>query len=332
MVEGGPPHPGSLGERAGVWQRYWATGASHSFAGSLPADYGSTIGRFWAGVFDALPSGARVLDIGTGSGVLARLWAGHPAHATPGARLDAIDIVPTPAPWFASLPPALRERIQFHPGTRAEALPFAPGSIDLAISQYGLEYAPLGPATAELRRVLAPHGRIALIAHHAHGAPARIAHADCRHAEWLDAPDGLLDLLESLLPLIAEGRSAEGRARLSASPEANALRLRMNAVLGELVARAEQPEADLCHEALDTVKRQIALAQGGALDAALDGLRGWRQTLADTRLRARELIACALDEDGIARFARQLAGPGQKAHWAPLFVDGTLLGWTLRID
>lgn len=332
MVEGSPPRPGSLKERAGVWQRYWTTGASHSFAGSLPADYGSTIGRFWAGVFDALPPGARVLDIGTGSGVLARLWAGHPAHATPGARLDAIDIVPSPAPWFASLPPALQERVRFHPGTRAEALPFASGSIDLAISQYGLEYAPLGPATAELRRVLTPCGRIALIAHHAHGAPVRIAHADCRHAEWLDAPDGLLDLLESLLPLIAESRSAEGRARLSASPEANTLRQRMNIALAELTARAEQPDADLCHETLETVKQQVALAQSGALTAALDSLRGWRQTLADTRLRARELIACALDENGIAQLARQLAHPDQKPHWAPLFVDGTLLGWTLRID
>jgi malonyl-CoA O-methyltransferase len=93
----------------------------------------------------------RILDVGAGTGaLLAALRARWPA-----AALCGVDL----AHGMAS---AARRRAAVAVGD-AEALPFPAGRFDLVVSTSSLQWLPdLGPPLAEMRRVLAPGGVVAL--------------------------------------------------------------------------------------------------------------------------------------------------------------------------
>jgi ubiquinone/menaquinone biosynthesis C-methylase UbiE len=102
--------------------------------------------------------GERALDVGTGTGIVARRTA---------ARIGAGQIVgldPTPGMLAVARSASEREGvpIEWREG-RAEALPFADGAFDLALCQFALMFFADRPAAlAEMRRVLSPGGRVAL--------------------------------------------------------------------------------------------------------------------------------------------------------------------------
>jgi ubiquinone/menaquinone biosynthesis C-methylase UbiE len=111
---------------------------------------------------DPVP-GARVLDVGCGTGVVARQVARRAGAAGIVAGLDL-------SPQMLAVARAAAERdgltIAWHEG-RAEALPFADGSFDLALCQFALMFfADRRAALAEIHRVLAGGGRVAASVFH----------------------------------------------------------------------------------------------------------------------------------------------------------------------
>ena len=103
--------------------------------------------------------GERVLDVGAGTGIVARRAASLVGAAGHVAALDASGEMLTVARAAAN-----REglAIDWHEG-QAEQLPFQDGSFDLVVCQYALMFFSDVPAAlAEMRRVLRPAGRLAL--------------------------------------------------------------------------------------------------------------------------------------------------------------------------
>jgi SAM-dependent methyltransferase len=106
--------------------------------------------------FAGVGAGEAVLDVGTGTGVVAI------SAARAGARVTALDLSP-------DLLDQAREngRVAQHEDIAwvegdAEALPYPDGSFDVVLSQFGHVFAPRPDVViAEMRRVLAPNGRIA---------------------------------------------------------------------------------------------------------------------------------------------------------------------------
>jgi len=106
--------------------------------------------------FAGVGAGEAVLDVGTGTGVVAI------SAARAGARVTALDLSP-------DLLDQAREngRVAQHEDIAwvegdAEALPYPDGSFDVVLSQFGHIFAPRPDVViAEMRRVLAPNGRIA---------------------------------------------------------------------------------------------------------------------------------------------------------------------------
>jgi SAM-dependent methyltransferase len=106
--------------------------------------------------FASIRAGESVLDVGTGTGVVAV------TAARTGARVSALDLTP-------ELLGEAREnaRIAGHPEITwqegdAETLPFPDASFDVVVSQFGHMFAPRPEvAVAEMRRVLKPTGRVA---------------------------------------------------------------------------------------------------------------------------------------------------------------------------
>ena len=106
--------------------------------------------------FASIRAGESVLDVGTGTGVVAV------TAARTGARVSALDLTP-------ELLVEAREnaRIAGHPEITwqegdAETLPYPDASFDIVVSQFGHMFAPRPEvAVAEMRRVLKPTGRVA---------------------------------------------------------------------------------------------------------------------------------------------------------------------------
>jgi SAM-dependent methyltransferase len=316
--------------RQAVWTRHWATGAAHSCAGSYTDTYGGAIAGFWAELHAGTAAGARVLDIATGSGALPRLLLNlRPALDL---RIDAVDLAEPAAAWLRSLPAAQAARVHFHAGIGAEHLPFADGAFDLVLSQYGLEYADMALASAELLRVRAPRGRIGLVMHDVESRPVRLAAVEIAHIDWLRGPVGLLTACASMLAPMALAATPEGRARLAGDPAADAARERFNAAQDGLAARARvAPDgADVLGEVQDAVAQLLGLAarQGEAV-----ARRAWQAldlALDDARWRLQELRACALDAAAAAAVREQLAAAGLSVHLQPLDEGAHRMGWALR--
>jgi SAM-dependent methyltransferase len=106
--------------------------------------------------FAGIRSGESVLDVGTGTGVVAV------TAARAGARVRALDLTP-------DLLAQARENGQIagHPEIEwlegdIENLPYPDGSFDVVVSQFGHMFAPRPEvAVREMRRVLKPSGRVA---------------------------------------------------------------------------------------------------------------------------------------------------------------------------
>jgi ubiquinone/menaquinone biosynthesis C-methylase UbiE len=102
--------------------------------------------------------GERAVDIACGTGVVTRLAA---ARVVPRGAVAGVDVNPGMLAVARSLSPA--GAVSWHEG-QAEALPLEDGSADLVLCQLGLMFVADRPAALrEMRRVLVPGGRLALL-------------------------------------------------------------------------------------------------------------------------------------------------------------------------
>jgi SAM-dependent methyltransferase len=105
--------------------------------------------------FAGVASGETVLDIGTGTGVVAI------TAANAGARVSAIDLTPALLQEAVQNAKVADVDVTWTEGD-AERLPYADGSFDIVLSQFGHMFAPRPDVVvAEIHRVLKRNGRVA---------------------------------------------------------------------------------------------------------------------------------------------------------------------------
>lgn len=105
--------------------------------------------------FAGVAAGEEVLDVATGTGVVAV------TAAVRGARVQALDLSPVLLERARQNASLARVSVDFREGD-AEALPYADASFDVVLSQFGHMFAPRPDvAVAEMLRVLKPGGTIA---------------------------------------------------------------------------------------------------------------------------------------------------------------------------
>ena len=183
-------------ERVRAWTDFWneQEPQSRCLASASP-ELNGFLSDHWLTFGSTVPWGTRVLDIGCGSGVVARVLA----SAQPHLHLVGIDSAQVP-----DLGPFANVRIL--PGIEIESLPFAEGAFGAAVSQFGFEYSRIDAATKELARVLRPGAPFSFIVHH---SESPIVRADRRHNRGLRALTS-----QKMREMFLAGERAALRARL----------------------------------------------------------------------------------------------------------------------
>lgn len=294
------PAPDQMAERTRSWNAYWSSGALHSCVGSFGGNYAGEVREFWRSLAAPLPVGARLLDVATGNGALPALFIEDVPEARQ-LQIDAVDLAQVQPAWLASSPAAARARTRFHPGVRAELLPFGDAAFDVAVSQFGLEYTDTARSVAELRRVVRAGGTVALVLHASDSLIVRQAREELRHLAWLLDEAPLLATGARLCEALALAATPEGIRRLEADPAAAALRSDYNALMAQASERAARsPCPDVVVDTQQAITRALmaSRAAGSAAvgQAQIEAMVG---PLRESQLRLRELVECALDQAAV---------------------------------
>jgi SAM-dependent methyltransferase len=145
---------GAIGQHAEAWTEYWQDQHEGSGCCANAPEIQRPIRDHWTTFAQSLAAGARVLDLGCGTGAAGRVLV----SANPSLRVTGID--------FAAVPESGDPNIDILANTRMENLPLADASFDGAVSQFGIEYASIPEASRELARVLRPGAPISFLIHH----------------------------------------------------------------------------------------------------------------------------------------------------------------------
>lgn len=312
--------------KSSIWARYWGLGAPHSLVGSLPADYGPEVGGYWRSRFSSLPDGASVLDLCTGSGILARLAAESRASL----MISAVDLVEE-TPGMLANNPLGSAVIQYYGGVNIEALPIPDRSQDLVVSQFGVEYSDLNQSTEEIRRVLKPDGSVALVCHANDSVVLEHARRDEPILRWLLSEEGLVSTWSTLMPWISLMQREQASIPASHRFQAEQVRLRFNTLAREIKVMAETGGSDVGMQFLQRIGQltQHLLAKGP--EAQERGIIGLRTEVEDTLDRTVDLINSALDAEKAQWLGRLLAlDTKRQSDVEPVAASGSKLGWRIQ--
>ncbi len=241
------------------WETYYRGGSLATGPTGPDGSYDREVRQAWVEFFSTLRNGARLLDVGTGNGVVAliasetatalgRSWE---IHATDLAQID-------PARHVKDGPRRLAG-IQFHAGVATERLPFEPGSFDAVSGHYALEYSNVPVALAEIHRVLAPGGDAQFILLHADSLLIRNTRWTLQESDFLFRETKVFRRLHRLVTMENVSKetlmmaTAELRAGIRALKEAlqraqtvgggHMLSVALDAIQKLLTARKDQPGA-----------------------------------------------------------------------------------------
>ncbi|MGI9344538.1 MAG: class I SAM-dependent methyltransferase [Gammaproteobacteria bacterium] len=261
------------------WSPFWKNPTITSFGKLFPKNYDESMLEFWRAQLDPRPS--HVVDVACGNGAVVWLCDEILNAGDASTKITGVDLASISPFEVLRLDPRKFPDVEFIADTPAEQLPFADASVDLVVSQYGIEYSDLEKTVAEIGRVLSGEGRMAFILHHDNSVILTGA------TENLDdfrkvATD--IALHEPLLDLCAMMDKHRKRDRLQGMPEYQDLVARINQLRYEVEfivrkhMRKKQDTSVLTtylqrlSEAAEETGGKKKVNRGGLVDAARDSL------------------------------------------------------------
>jgi hypothetical protein len=309
------------------WETFYRGGGVATGPAGVDGLYDLEIRDAWETFFEELPTQARLLDIGTGNGVLPLIALN--ARDRKGAQwgIDATDLAQIDPKRHVADGVRRFEGVQFHPGVANEKLPFDAGSFDAVFGQYALEYGNTAESLGEVARVLLPRAKAQFILHHCDSVLVQAAHRSMAECDLVFKQTRIYRKLHRLV----------GTDSLSADALRNAqedLSVAIRRLKQELAAAEPSGGGRILAVALNATQQLLAARRsmraqqvGLEVDRAESELRtSWR--------RLNDLSQHAIDEHRMQRIESEAAHAGLAIiDCGPLFHNGiNLVGWLIRFQ
>ncbi len=305
------------------WESYYKGGALATGPIGPDGTYDLEVRQAWEEFFSALPATARILDIGTGNGVVPLIarelsiargldWE---IHASDLAQIDPPRFVPDGARRLAG--------IRFHAGVANEKLPFEDQAFNAVSGHYALEYSDIGAALTQIHRVLMPGGVAQFILHSTDSALVQSAHQSMQEADLVLKQTRIyrrlhkLVTMEHVTPVVTERATNELVMAIRS--------------LKQALAQAQPGGGRTFRVVLDAVQKLLtARKQMRPQQVGMEVDRAERELRASAR-RLNDLLTHALAAQDILVIEQQSATVGFTAiESLPLFHAGKVsVGWLL---
>ncbi|MFQ5635882.1 MAG: class I SAM-dependent methyltransferase [Gammaproteobacteria bacterium] len=255
------------------WSPFWQTPTITSFGNLFPDNYDDSILEFWESQLNGHPG--RVADLACGNGALTWICDRILNEKELRAEVMGVDFANIDPFRVLGRNPADYPGITFVGGTPVESFPFEDNSIDVVVSQYGIEYSDLSRTIPEAARVLTPRGKISLIMHDARSV---LIEGAVEHLEDFRQVLNTIRMHDLALELDALHDIFDSEETLAAAKEFHDVMRRIRAAAGEVESILKS------HPAGSPLRAYVT-----RLNEAFSGRTGFRST------RRKTLIVQARD-------------------------------------
>ncbi len=317
------------------WDKYWRSGSLTSLGSEYSQNYQGAYLAHWHSIFDALPAGARVLDIATGNGAIPLLFLQAMAQQHKALELLATDLssvvnkaaiqglVTNPAlPW---------DSLSVFSGVNNTELPFDNAEIDVITSQYGFEYSPRKPTLDEICRVLKPAGKVYLVCHSTDSTIIQTNKSELRCLQQLLAPKGALAVFTELVKVLGPITSNKDIQQHKQPQRLERLRNQLNSAMASLADEFAQTFMDT--GLVDLVGQLLQQRLSLAVKEKLRLVAQFRQELEQHKARLADLIQASMSQEDVNETVDYFASKGiitQRCE--PLKEHDRVLGWALAFE
>lgn len=199
-----------------AWDRQWRGKILSTCAQHMDPDAGREIGADWATFLGKLPVGSKILDIGTGNGLLPLIALqvsdsakkDFEVHGADFADIDPAKALPDHAGHLA--------RITFHASCPTENLPFPDQSFEAVIAQHAFEYGDPEKSAAEVARILKKQGKICFLMHAADSEIIKSNVCKIEQSRYILEGVKLFELTREAVK-IGDGEALKGALAITAS-------------------------------------------------------------------------------------------------------------------
>lgn len=289
-----------------AWSLYWSEDRLYSCVAQSSDEDQKALNKLWQDFSRELEPNSRVLDLATGNGAVADALL----SVSNSLQIDAVDKASIDPITFVKEHANLGN-VNFHADTDIFDLSFEPSSFDAITSQFGIEYAGLSEASAQVMRYLKVAGRFQFVVHNVHSGIILSSSNKIIELEQLTRQSGILDTLIKVLGGKAEFAQLEALGQDYLTQDL----IRSEQISGQVFAGIER----IVNGFASNPKESFELAV--AMDLRV------RSEL--TRLH--QLIAAGQTPDSMASWLEEVTAMGIEAEFSPLYLDPVkqdyLLGW-----
>lgn len=313
-----------------AWSVFWQSDQLQSCMPVNEADASEQLFSAWHKFFDALPAGARILDLGTGNGSLASQAVVVSKTKPERFSIHGVDLADIEPSRFVTSAADLLREVTFHSRTPMEELPFADRHFAAVASQYAIEYSRTDDSLTEALRVLEPGGLFRFLLHADDGVLKERCQLQRQQAETI-LDSSLFPLLTDMLEKLVSAETQNTSETISAAEESISM---LKGVLDKLgQGFADNDDLSLVVNLFDAVRHLPDMRKSHSLEALLAMTEDIRELLVAQSERLQAMQDAALDNtaaNAMADYVRKLGAEDVALERATAGEQGYCIGYWLH--